>query len=246
MTITMLELKHTPPGRIEGTGFHRGCNFCPTKTITMRSVDLLTSYQRLFCGLTLCDFGCGAGNFLRLAKSLCKAVHGIELQDNFVQQMQNDGISCSKVFPEQATYDVVTLFHVLEHLPDFRGELRKIYARLKDGGCVVVEVPHARDFLLDRLCSEKFKQFTLWSQHLVLHVRDSLRRALMDVGFKNVQIEGVQRYGISNHMGWLANGLPGGHKSSLSCLETPELVAAYAMAMSKIDANDTLVAIATK
>ena len=143
--------------------------------------------------------------------------------------------------------DTIFLFHCLEHLPDPSRTLKEIYEKLKVNGegKIVIEVPHARDFLLDQLELESFKKFTLWSQHLILHTRDSLHSFLTDAGFKNIHIEGVQRYTLSNHLYWLKNGKPGGHKSPLSIIETENLKNSYADALSKLDANDTLVVIAT-
>ncbi len=85
----------------------------------------------------------------------------------------------------------------------------------------------------------------MWSQHLVLHTRESLRLILADAGFKNIIIEGIQRYSIANHFQWLTNKKPGGHKSLLSALQTPELLASYEKALARIDATDTIIAIAT-
>lgn len=139
------------------------------------------------------------------------------------------------------------MFHCLEHLPDPVCTLKEIFQKLKpDGeGKIVIEVPHARDFLLDQLQWNSFKNFTLWSQHLVLHTRNSLELFLIDSGFKNVHIEGVQRYNIANHLNWLMNNKPGGHENPLSIIETESLKNSYSEALSRIDANDTLVAIAT-
>ena len=106
-------------------------------------------------------------------------------------------------------------------------------------------MPHARDFLISNLRLQEFIDFTLWSQHLVLHTRDSLRLLLADAGFNNIVIQGVQRYGVSNHLHWLSTKKPGGHRSLISALETPELQLAYQNALSKIDATDTLTVIAT-
>jgi SAM-dependent methyltransferase len=205
------------------------------------------TYLRFFSGKKLCDFGCGAGLFLKLAKPNCSEVHGIELQESFIRNMHSNTIGCSSQMPKDSTYDVITLFHVLEHLPNFRAQLNQLRTYLKpDGqGTIIVEVPHANNFLLTDLDSKSFKRFTLWSQHLVLHTRDSLRRTLTDAGFRNVTIEGVQRYGISNHLKWLTSAQAGGHKSILSVFETPELTEAYSAALRKIDACDTLVAVAS-
>jgi 2-polyprenyl-3-methyl-5-hydroxy-6-metoxy-1,4-benzoquinol methylase len=134
-------------------------------------------------------------------------------------------------------------FHVLEHLPDPIEVLTEIKLKVKSGGLVIIEVPHARDLLLT-LGNKEYKNFTLWSQHLILHTRDSLRKLLRYTGFTDVEIEGVQRYPLSNHLNWLANGKPGGHKSPLSIIDSDELSKAYCNSLSKLDQTDTLVAVA--
>ena len=92
---------------------------------------------------------------------------------------------------------------------------------------------------------EAFKKFTLWSQHLVLHTRESLEKLLLYAGFKNIIIQGVQRFGLSNHICWLLNAKPGGHKDFLSVLENKNLFKEYSNSLNQINANDTLVAIAS-
>ena len=87
------------------------------------------------------------------------------------------------------------------------GELHSIFE--SDEGTLVVEVPHARDFLITQLQCESFTNFSLWSQHLVLHTRDSLQKLLSAAGFVDIHIIGVQRYGLANHLTWLSEGKPG-------------------------------------
>lgn len=206
------------------------------------------SYRQFITAKDVCDFGCGAGSFLKRAQSIAKSICGVELQKNYADELNNSGINCHESIQNiPHPLDIVTLFHCLEHLPNPTSILQNIRANLKTNGdgTLIVEVPHARDFLIENLKSKEFIDFTLWSQHLVLHTRESLRLLLADAGFKNIIIEGVQRYSIGNHFQWLSNKKPGGHKSSLSILQTPELISSYEKALARIDATDTIVAIAT-
>jgi SAM-dependent methyltransferase len=206
------------------------------------------SYRQFLTAKEICDFGCGAGSFLKRAQSITKSVCGVELQKNYADALNNLGINCYESIKNiTQPLDVVTLFHCLEHLPNPTSILQNLRESLKsDGdGTLIVEVPHARDFLIENLNSKEFIDFTLWSQHLVLHTRESLRLLLADAGFKNIIIEGVQRYSIANHFQWLSKKKPGGHKSLLSTLQTPELIVAYEKALARIDATDTIVALAT-
>ena len=208
----------------------------------------LDAYAQFYTGKKITEFGCWKGLFLREAANKGADVTGIELHRGYIEALVADGYRCvdnANLIPS-GTQDAVFAFHVLEHLPDPLSTLRDLQELLTDTGTIVVEVPHASDFLLSSLQNQAFKNFTLWSQHLILHTRESLKRMLAAAGFGDIVIEGVQRYPLSNHLGWLANGKPGGHKSTLSALDTPELRSAYEAALRKIDATDTLVAIATK
>ena len=197
-------------------------------------------------GKKLLDFGCGLGDFLKLIKDHCVEITGVELQEDHVNNLNSYGIKCLNDIDlvEDDSIEVCVSFHVIEHLPDPIRTLKVIKKKIVKGGTLIVEVPHANDFLLSSLKEENFKKFTLWSQHLILHTKDSLERLLRHVGFCDISINGVQRYPLSNHLNWLANGKPGGHKSTLSVIDSPTFKNAYSDSLSRINATDTIVAIA--
>ena len=204
-------------------------------------------YKQFFVGKNVCDFGCGAGNFLRRIRGLASRAVGVELQTDYVESLQSEGIRCySDLQDAPSGIDTVFMFHSFEHLPHPTSILQQIHAKLEGtGGQVVIEVPHARDFLIEGLALDDFIEFTLWSQHLILHTRQSLTAFLIDAGFKSIKIEGVQRYNLSNHLHWLRSGKPGGHKTGLSVIDDAALKASYTSALARLDMNDTLVAVAT-
>jgi SAM-dependent methyltransferase len=211
---------------------------------TLRRIE---NYKQFVIGKDICDFGCGTGSFLRDAKPLARKVAGVELNEKYSHDLNADGINCQDDIDKiPFELDTVFLFHSFEHLPAPLFFLEKIKNKLKANGKgrIVIEVPHAKDFLIQNLDLQSFIDFTLWSQHLILHTRESLTAFLQETGYKSITIEGVQRYGISNHLHWLQNSKPGGHKTNLSILETGALKSSYADALAKLDANDTLVAVA--
>ena len=205
------------------------------------------SNLKFVAGKKIVDFGCGSGDFLKLVQPYCNKVIGVELQQNYVDELNANDISCVNSLDaiDDKSLDVAVSFHVIEHLPNPLETLSELMRKVVSGGQVLIEVPHANDFLLSAVACEEFKQFTLWSQHLILHTRESLRKTLEFVGLKDIQIEGVQRYPLSNHLNWLANGKAGGHKSPLSILDSDVLFNAYQSSLARIDATDTLVAVAT-
>ncbi len=206
------------------------------------------SFRKFYIGKDILDFGCGAGDFLGEVKSDCRSVIGVELQENYVHELNLDGIECHKILSsiDEESLDVAFTFHVLEHLIDPIQVLFDLKSKIKSGGRIIIEVPHAKDFLLSVAENPEFKTFTLWSQHLILHTRESLQSLLSHCGFKDIVIEGVQRYSLANHLHWLAYGEPGGHKSKFSIMDSEELHESYSAQLQRIDRTDTLVAIAYK
>lgn len=204
------------------------------------------SNLKFVAGKKIADFGCGSGDFLKLVQPYCTEVIGVELQQSYVDDLNSKGVPATNSLDtiKDGSLNIIVSFHVIEHLPNPLETLSALMKKVVSGGLILIEVPHANDFLLSSVNCEDFKQFTLWSQHLVLHTRDSLRKTLTHVGLQEIQIEGVQRYPLSNHLNWLANGKPGGHKSPLSSLDSDALFDVYQNALARIDATDTLVAIA--
>ena len=202
--------------------------------------------QQYYVNKAIADFGCGHGDFLKsISQSTAKCL-GIELSTNERRLLNNDGILCLSNIEEidDNSLDTIFLFHVLEHLPSQIDFLELFRRKLKNGGTLIIEVPHAKDFLLTQLKCESYKKFTLWSQHLILHTRESLHKILLATGFTDVIIRGIQRYPLSNHFNWIINSEPGGHLGRLSELDTNDLTVSYENALISIDATDTLFATA--
>lgn len=193
------------------------------------------------------DYGTGVGGILDLLNHKASQTLAVEPQAGIREQL----IKCGyKVHDEienvkETDLDVVTLFHVYEHLINPIEIGSKIREKLKIGGKIIVEVPHAKDFLIDFLNLETFKAFTFWSEHLILHTRTSLEIFLQESGFKNIVIKGFQRYPLANHLYWLSKGKPGGHQH-WHYLRTKELDKDYADMLASLDKTDTLIAIAEK
>jgi len=110
-------------------------------------------------------------------------------------------------------------------------------------GRLILEVPHANDPLIRFYKCEEFKKFTFWSQHLILHTCESLKRLCKYSGFKNVSIILKQRYPLSNHLYWINEGRPGGHKTNLSLLDNENLNNEYSNSLIRLGFSDSLIAI---
>ena len=87
-----------------------------------------------------------------------------------------------------------------------------------------------------------FRKFTLWSQHLILYTQRSLKTLVEGrSAFVVERAEGVQRYPLANHFGWLLDGAPGGHERRAQ-LRTATLDREYERMLQSIDRTDTIIA----
>jgi len=202
--------------------------------------------EKLVAGNSVLDFGCGGGGYLNAVRSIASDVAGIEINVEECAQAKSRNLDVRgniTEFPQ--SFDTVTMFHTLEHLPDPVTTLKDLHQKLGGDGTIVVEVPHARDFLLNDLQCMAYRDFTFWSEHLILHTRDSLNKFLTVAGFKDIEIAGCQRYGLENHLHWLAKGEPNGH-AVWKKFARENLNEAYGEFLNDIDQTDTLIATATK
>ena len=204
-------------------------------------------FKKLFKGRKkILDFGCGWGGFLNNFKK-SQNVIGVEIRE-----------SCKKFINKKfkfnvyddlnyigSKFDIITMFHVLEHIPYQLKVLKNIKKKLKNKGKIIIEVPHAQDFLLEILNLESFKKFTFWSEHLVLHSKLSLKKFLVSSGYKNIKIQNYQRYNINNHLKWFLKGQPGGHETPLFKISNKTKIN-YDRYLIKNNYSDTIIAIANK
>jgi SAM-dependent methyltransferase len=235
---------HITPDFYEESGMHGGAtdlakwreDTAPDDERRARACEALIRGRRML------DFGCGNGAFLLRTRHLTAASAGVDLEAAAAGDLRASGIDyASSIDALDGTFDVITMFHVLEHLPDPRATLRQLGSRLSPGGEIVIEVPSADDALLKLYRCEPFKAFTYWSCHLFLFTAETLRALFDQAGATTRSIAHVQRYPLSNHLYWLARGQPGGHKA-WNFLDTPAITAAYEAQLAARGLTDTLFA----
>jgi 2-polyprenyl-3-methyl-5-hydroxy-6-metoxy-1,4-benzoquinol methylase len=189
------------------------------------------------------DVGTGYGAILDRLASKAETAVGVEPNSGQRSFLGKKGyeVYASIDDLQEKTFDVITLFHVFEHFTQPVKTLVQLRRHLSPGGIMIIEVPHARDFLLQTLDCDTFKSFTFWSEHLILHTQKSLEIFIRTAGFQNIRIEGYQRYPLANHLHWLARQQPGGQKT-WAHLDTEDIRPAYLNFLQSLDQTDTLVA----
>jgi 2-polyprenyl-3-methyl-5-hydroxy-6-metoxy-1,4-benzoquinol methylase len=103
----------------------------------------------------------------------------------------------------RAQFDIVTLWHVLEHVDDPRALLRRAGEILRPGGGGLwVEVPNLEDELSG--LSSAYRKRTFMREHVSYFSASILEEmALQLFPGASVEVHGYQRYGIFNYFHWI-------------------------------------------
>lgn len=149
----------------------------------------------------LLDVGCGLRTFLGLASEAGFRVQGTEVSE-FITDQTTDrnaidvfhGELASAQFPKES-FDVITLWHSLEHMPDPKGNLSEVKRILKDDGILLIAVPNLKNYIM-RFCYflAKGKKYALFSRdakelHLYHFTPQTLSRMLEEVGFYPLNVK---------------------------------------------------------
>lgn len=242
--VTLNSLAHIQPGFYEKGGMH---GVAPTPMDAwLKDTDCddkrrFDSLKSLLTNRKLLDFGCGAGGFLNKARHLAASVAGIELELRVQEHWHGQITIHPSMESAGGGYDLITAFHVVEHLSDPVAILKTLSLKLFKHGRMVVEVPNSDDALLTLYDSSAFQRFTYWNNHLFLFNAETLRNLAKKAGLRIVSIQQYQRYPLSNHLYWLSQGEPKGHQK-WAFLDSLELKAAYESALASIAKCDTLIA----
>jgi len=199
--------------------------------------------KKLITNRDILDFGSGNGGYLKYAKKSAKSVSAIELEKAIKPHYKEQNIKLySSVEAIDEEYDLITMFHVLEHLGDPKEMLVKLASKLRDGGKIIVEVPNSEDALLTLYDSEAFSKFTYWSCHLFLFNAKTLQTLVKECGLKVDFVKHIQRYPLSNHLYWLSKNRAGGHQQWGGFLDSDALSVAYEDSLASMGKTDTLIA----
>jgi 2-polyprenyl-3-methyl-5-hydroxy-6-metoxy-1,4-benzoquinol methylase len=153
--------------------------YSPTKN--RREIALLT---RFVSSGSLLDLGCSTGSFVKSARDIGFNAEGIDIAESSVRVGQRRGLPLragdvlSMDIPE--TYDVVTMWATLEHLPDPVCHLRRAHSLLKSNGLLFVSVPNHAG-LTQRILGKRNRY--VGSEHLNYFFPKVLKKTLSDSGF---------------------------------------------------------------
>ena len=209
------------------------------KSSIQRKVGLIDSLVKRG---SLLDYGCGTGEYLQEAKRQHWNVRGIEPSDKAraqaIAKLPTEVLGTLDELPELEAYDVITLFHVLEHIHSLRKTVKKLVNLLKSGSYMVIAVPnpesadaanyggnwagydvprHLYHFSQNSMTAFQ-EQFGLELVRVEPLAYDSYYVSLLSEGYKNPKAGLLKRYMKAFMQGYRSNkhaGQPGNYSSNI-------------------------------
>lgn len=93
---------------------------------------------------SLLDIGAGSGEFVTICRRLGFQARGAEPNigySGYAREEYGAEVITRELADLEGTHDIITLFHVMEHLPSPRDVFARLHGLLKPGGKLLVEVP---------------------------------------------------------------------------------------------------------
>ena len=93
------------------------------------------------------DFGCGVGDFLHYAQEKGCEIMGCDMSEE-ARKLASEKLGKEVVSPEQifalphSTFDIITMWHVLEHIDNLKLHTEQLHRLLNDNGRLVIAVPN--------------------------------------------------------------------------------------------------------
>lgn len=137
---------------------------------------------------TLLDYGCGTGDFLKKCLEKGYEVQGVEpSQIARKTAKEKTGVTIeSELNSLTRKIDIITAWHVLEHVPDVRGTMSRLRDAMDENSTIFVAVPNASSF-------DAIKYKTYWAgydvpRHLWHFSKVNMKQLLENAGFELIKI----------------------------------------------------------
>jgi len=173
-------------------GYHGRAGRILGKILGLALNSHFASLPAYVAGGKLLDVGCGNGNYLYSLRELGWETYGVEMNEQacrYAQEVLGLKVSHGTLeearFPD-AFFDVVTMRHVLEHLPDPGRSLAEVYRLLRAGGSVLLETPNIES-VQARFFKARWFHLDV-PRHLYHFAPATLQALLQKAGFSQIRL----------------------------------------------------------
>lgn len=197
---------------------------------------------------TVLEIGSATGFFLYQLKVHVASVTGVEPNQAYQEFAASRGIESFATLSAASgrKFDLIFSYYVLEHLKDPIGFLESVKALLSDhpDACIIMEIPNAKEALISLYKSPAYDSFVWQRAHCSYFSTEVLGKVFSKLGMA-AEFTPVQRYDLSNHLFWLAQGKPGG-MGKYSSVISPSLDEKYRQDLKKQWMCDSILAVAKR
>lgn len=157
---------------------------------------------------SILDIGCGPGLFLKVAREKGWRGQGIELSKWAFEYGKKQGLSMINKNLEDASlesgsFDVVTMWDVIEHVEDPSRLLKEAHRIMKKSGLLVLNTPDIGS-LFAKLTGKRW--WNLMRMHIYYFDRKTIRKILEKSGFEIIKVKSYARVITPKHaVEWLKN-----------------------------------------
>ncbi len=150
---------------------------------SMKLVEWLITHYNISVGGRILDIGCGNGAFLHAFASSCPGwlITGLDLDDRSRAILEKipgfEALHIGFVNGFAQHFDIISLIHTLEHIPDPINFLGEVKNKLLPGGVLLIETPNLTTSPFDILIADHCSHFTANALKYILE------QALFDVIF---------------------------------------------------------------
>lgn len=112
-----------------------------------KKLDLVQSFETE--GKNLLDVGCGTGDFLAICNKDGWTTLGVEPNSKartIARNKSGSTVLGSITEIQDQTFDVITLWHVLEHIPNLDKYTKMLRSLLKPNGILIIAVPNHKSY----------------------------------------------------------------------------------------------------
>ena len=210
--------------------------------------DYTTADTLVANGQKVLDIGCGYGDFLKHLKEKKQCdCYGLEFNDKAMAVATERGIKIRKEFVQEhaknneGVYDVVSYFHLLEHIGDIDSFVSASIKCLKPGGTLIICVPNNNPFCYQL---DEYHSLNMPPHHMGMWNDESLSKLadIYPVKVKGIYKETLKRYKYFTKM-YIANSAEEGSVKRMAMnLLSPVITGYFLMNRKNIEAGAILAA----
>ena len=163
-----------------------------------RDYMIATKYKstvKKYNAKSLVDYGCGTGDFLKFCIDKGHNAIGLEIDESARKIATQKG--CKDVYDpsrlselSDASADIITLWHVLEHIHELHPTVQQFKRILNTNGTLVIAVPNYESY--DAKCYGKYWAAYDVPRHLYHFNIPSMTRLMIDEGFKLIETKSMK------------------------------------------------------